>query len=176
MSVTPAYYLSLAESYLKEMLKDSVVWRSIVQSPNTDWASLSTLIGLGTALEAPAAAKILSGRVESVERPWVVIRHFDGNHSSKQASSGWEEHGVIYLGFEIPIPETYQANSNDAYLDSLNKLGGVQDDLKRMPLQYPYLHITRMDITAFGQEPLTDDNGEFYYVWELAIHHIGSPF
>lgn len=181
MSVTPAYFLSLSLSYLRAMIGDSAVWRAIVESPNTDWASLQTLINAGTSSQANALARIKYGRLEDdsshsdyVSRPRCMLRHWDENDAERAATMGFTVGGLIYVGIELPIPDTYADSFADAYLDAENKVGGIIQNLSAMEPVAGYLHLEQIGLTAFGQYDPDEDNGSEIFVAELAVHHKGS--
>lgn len=180
MSVTPAYFLSLSLSYLRAMIGDSAVWRAIVESPYTDWDSLQTLIDAATSSQANALAKIKYGRLEDdsdhddyVSRPRCELRHWDANDAERASTTGFSSKGLVYVGFEIPIPDTYADSAQDAYLDAENKIGGIIENLASKERVNGYLDISQITLTGFGQADPDDNNGDLYYVSELAIHHMG---
>lgn len=181
MSVNPAYFLSLSTSYLKAMIADSEVWRALVAKPDTDWGSLQTLITAATSSRANALERIVEGRLEEdeghaefVKRPRVALRHFDENTSTRVSTSGFAMEGLLYAGFEYPIPEEYKIWPRRAYIDAENKIGGIIQELTAMQPVGGYLHLKDIIITGFGQADPDENNGEYFYVAELAVHHRGS--
>jgi hypothetical protein len=159
MSITAANFLSLSLSYMRDMLGRCETWRAM------------------------ALLRIKYGRLEEnrndqqfTQRPRCVLRHFDGNTQTRVSTSGFAFTGLIYVGFEYPIPEAYRENEEDAYLDAENKLGGIITELARMGMTAGNLHLQQIDITGFGAfDPKDLAEGEApYYVAELAIRHQGS--
>lgn len=181
MTVTHAYFLSLSSLYLRAMIGDSEVWRAIVAQPNTDWDSLQTLIDADTSPSAAALAKVKFGRLEDdtdhddyVSRPRCVIRHWDTNEAERASTMGFGSNGLIYVGFEMPIPDAYADSMQDAYTDAENKIGGIIENLASKERVSGYLDISRISLTGFGQADPDENNGGLYYVSELAVHHMGS--
>lgn len=181
MSVTADYFLSLSRFYLRAMIGDSQVWRALVAQPDTDWDSLKTLIDAATSPQVAALAKIVSGRFEDdtehadyKTRPRCCIRNFDETVAGRASTTGFANAGLTYVAFEIPIPTTYQASGGDAYEDAENKIGGIIQEMAGMGRIAGYLDVSEIILTSFGQMDPDSDNGELYYVAELAVHHKGS--
>lgn len=181
MSVTPAYFLSLSLSYLRAMIGDSEVWRAVVAQPDTDWTTLQTLINAETSSGPNALARIVYGRWEEdadhddyIPRPRCILRHYDQNDAERASTTGFASKGVIYVGFEIPIPTVYRDDARDAYLDAENKIGGIVENLSGMGRVNGYLDLNEISLTGFGQADPDENNGEWFYVSELAVQHLGS--
>lgn len=183
MSVTAENFLSLSLSYMRDMIGRTETWRAMIEEPEAEWATLAALITAATADGTAALNRIKYGRLEDhpddqqfIERPRCVLRHFDGNTQIRVSTSGYAFTGLIYVGFEYPIPEVYRENDNDAYLDAENKLGGIITELAAMPMVAGNLHLQQIDITGFGEfDPKSLAEGEHpYYIAELSIRHQGS--
>jgi hypothetical protein len=180
MSVTPAYFLSLAADCMENMLLQSEVWRAIANHPDAEWSTLQAIITAGSADEDEAERRILHGRAinevdhpDYIERPYVVLRQFDGNIGRRSSTTSFDFVGRIYVQFEVPVPEAYAEHPQDAFEDARNKIGGIVQEILLMPMEAGNLHLTGADL-QFGQADPQENNGCLFYVLDVIFSHTGS--
>ena len=181
MAVTAVSILSQTVDLFREMIADSQMWRAVVASPNTDWATLYALYQAASSSESDAKARIVKGVAEDdedhadyVARPRCIVRHLDQFEMQELTEAGYSVGGQLIATFELDIPTTYQNSYADSYVNFTNVFGLIMENLKALPKEAGYLDLKSLSMLGFGQS--IDDEGtqQEYWCGELLVSFDGG--
>lgn len=183
MTVTISTNSTLAQplGLIRTMLGDSVTWRALVAQPNVSWETLAALITAATSPSAAALAKVkyghledVSGHTDYVAPPRIGLRLPEAGDLQRLSTTGFTSNISIITTIEIPIPDTYLTSYQDAYIDAVNKIGGIMRDLGRLPKQAGYADIGRLSIGPVGEIDPDFNNGAAWFGGEVLIELRGG--
>jgi hypothetical protein len=160
---------------LRTMFGDSETWRALVAQPDIEWSDLETLIAAATSDETEALRRIRYGALQNnvahpdyVPIPRMCLRHPVTGDLRRMSTTGFESTSTVICVVEFPVPEAYQPSYEDALIDFLNKVGGIQYELQGM--HGPgYADVARIALSQAGDLDPKQNNGKIWFGGELFI-------
>lgn len=163
MPVTTSYDLALAVSNLTNSVANSANFQSWTGAANTTAALAFIYAG-----EAPAAATL----------PFAVIwvKSWGGIRISEGANEEFENDGrlVLQLVAQVEKPDSPD-NRSDDYLQMLNRVGGVREDVLKLAGQSGYLAIADMNVRSVKRFTPQDEAARGQSLWIALIDILVRP-
>jgi len=151
--------LSLPLLYLAYTIADSARFRTVCSAADRN----------------AALGHIYLGGVEEDEAdnlPQCVIRHLNGSIAESVGTTDWNGTGPLRMFFILPHPSG-ASDWNDAYARVANDVGVILKETmtlsKEDPGAGPYLEITDIALTAFGQWDSDEENGDDNWEAEFVV-------
>lgn len=152
MPVTPSDELALGLDHLRKTVAASSTFQAWTSSADATAALAHVYQG-----EAP----------DSASRPFAVVwvQRLGGNAIASGASFDFDNVGV--LGFQLVQTISSGASAEDAYVEMLNKVGGIRKDMLNLAgTGTPYLNIQMFDVKSVFRysEPTEAARGEMTFI------------
>lgn len=170
MTVTATSILATPADTLREMLAACPALRTWFGA--ADAAEAKLRIHIGGVPEPVADEGFTKAQLESA-RPLALI-HIEprGGGASFKANAGgarnyFRHTGVLSLIFEADIASANVGNPQDAYLEFINAVGGVLDELMALAATSTYLDLRSLDIAEGPWRVPEDENtggGDYFFV------------